>query len=466
MSDMNRRDFLKMLGLAGVALPATKLIGHVGQDELVEDEVEYGGFLIQRHTASNPPYQVDDGRYQRMPQKNIMFMRALWDQQTKDMMAKYKTVPKDLMTNKVEGFTQLEYAFYTASWTVAMALGTGEGSIGGGNRGLASWTPLKGTRTPIALQGGKWQADDYSPEEVTQIVKTVAKFFGASLAGVSAMDERWIYSSRMMRFDKPGTEAPIVFDDVPEPVEKEDMTLVIPKSMKWIISLAFEMDPEGIATYNSGIGSAATGNGYSRKAFTVASVAEFIRGLGYNAIPSPNDTGLSVPMAIDAGLGELSRMGLLVTPKYGPRVRLAKVITDLPLVPDSPISFGVQEFCEVCGKCADACPSGGIAKKGEPRTMEPINLSTNPGVLKWPINAEKCYEQWQINGMDCSLCLRACPFNKPDNWLHEATRILVGARSGTLDQIMLNLDNASRYGEQLSPSKFWKTKKNFIHAKE
>jgi len=346
-----------------------------------------------------------------------------------------------------------------------MALGTGEGSIGGGNRGLASWIPLAGTRTPIAASAGQWQPDGYSPEEVTHIVKTVSKFFGASLAGVSEMDERWIYSSRMMRFDKPGTVAPIIFDDVPEPVEKDDFTLVIPRSMKWIISMAFEMDEEGIATYNSGIGSAATGNGYSRKAFTVASVAEFIRGLGYHAIPSPNDTGLSIPMAIDAGLGELSRMSLLVTPKYGPRVRLAKVITDMPLVPDQPISFGVHQFCEVCGKCADACPSGAIMKLGEARTMDAINISTNPGVLKWPIDAEKCYEQWQINGMDCSLCMRACPFNKPEGWLHEATRVLIGARSGSLDKILLNLDSASRFGEQFKPSEFWKSKKNFIHAK-
>ena len=45
---------------------------------------------------------------------------------------------------------------------------------------------------------------------------------------------------------------------------------------------------------------------------------------------------ISIPIAIDAGLGQLGRMGLIVTPKYGPRVRLAKVITDMPLVPNDP----------------------------------------------------------------------------------------------------------------------------------
>lgn len=220
-----------------------------------------------------------------------------------------------------------------------------------------------------------------------------------------------------------------------------------------------------MATYNSCIGSAATGNGYSRHAFTTGTVAEFIRGLGYNAIPAPNDTGLSVPMAIDAGLGELSRMGLLITPKFGPRVRLAKVITDLPLVADQPIRFGVDEFCEICGKCADHCPNGSIRKLGEPKTKEALNISTNPGVLKWPVDGEKCYEQWQINGADCGICIRSCPFTKPAGWLHDATRVLIGAKSGALDKILLSLDDASRFGEQASSNAFWKTKKDFLHVK-
>ncbi len=73
--------------------------------------------------------------------------------------------------------------------------------------------------------------------------------------------------------------------------------------------------------------------------------------------------------------------GLLVTPKFGPRVRLAKVITDMPLSPDFPISFGVREFCEACMLCAKECPSGAITKG--PRTWEGKSPSNNPGVLKW-----------------------------------------------------------------------------------
>jgi len=91
---------------------------------------------------------------------------------------------------------------------------------------------------------------------------------------------------------------------------------------------------------------------------TDIALAEAIRMMGYNAIPCKNGTALSIPLAIDAGLGQLGRNGLLITPKYGPAVRIGKVLTDMPLVPDRPIDFGVTEFCQSCKKCAEHCPPG------------------------------------------------------------------------------------------------------------
>ncbi len=68
-----------------------------------------------------------------------------------------------------------------------------------------------------------------------------------------------------------------------------------------------------------------------------------------------NDTALSIPQAVDAGLGELGRNGLLITPDRGPCVRICKVFADMPLAPDRPVRFGVSEFCRSCARCADAC---------------------------------------------------------------------------------------------------------------
>ena len=140
----------------------------------------------------------------------------------------------------------------------------------------------------------------------------------------------------------------------------EDGTLSIPETYNTCIVLAYEMDYEGYKTSPASPSGAATGNGYSRMAFTGACLAEFIRNLGYGAVPCGNNTALSVPLAIDAGLGEKSRMGCLVTPKYGPRVRLNKIFTNMPLDYDTPISFGVEQFCQVCKKCVDNCPSSAL----------------------------------------------------------------------------------------------------------
>jgi reductive dehalogenase len=157
-------------------------------------------------------------------------------------------------------------------------------------------------------------------------------------------------------------------------------------------------------------------------------------------------------MAIDAGLGQLGRMGLLLTPKYGPRVRLAKVITDMPLVPDAPIDFGVTEFCENCMLCAEHCPSSAVTKGSF--TWKGKSPSNNNGTYKWYTEPEKCYD---FNGFSCSNCKRVCPFNKPNNsWLHRMIRGIVKTRVRAVDKMMVTLDQAGGYGEQLEDTEFWK----------
>jgi len=55
-------------------------------------------------------------------------------------------------------------------------------------------------------------------------------------------------------------------------------------------------------------------------------------------------------------------------------------------------------------------------------------------------------------------------FNKPEGWLHDATRFLIGAESRTLDKVMLKMDDASGFGRQADPQEYWK-KSHFIHIK-
>jgi reductive dehalogenase len=260
----------------------------------------------------------------------------------------------------------------------------------------------------------------------------------------------WLYSDHHAPTDEDRARGIPVLQDGDRFEQTED-AWYIPASMNRVVALAFEEDYHAIANSPGRLASAAVGNGYSRMANTAFFLAEFIRCLGYRAIPSGNGVGLSVPIAIDAGLGEYGRMGLLMTPKYGPRVRLAKVITDMPLTTDAPIRFGVVEFCESCKLCATECPSSAVTD-GE-RTWEGKSISNNPGIFKWYGDLEKCYD---FNGFSCSNCKRICPFNKPNNsWLHQLTRKLVERRVGAVDELMVKLDQASGYGTQVEATEFW-----------
>lgn len=72
---------------------------------------------------------------------------------------------------------------------------------------------------------------------------------------------------------------------------------------------------------------------------------------------------------------------------------------------------------------------------------------------------------WIEEGIDCAQCINVCPFNKPESWLHDITRAMIGARSGTVDKALLSLDEASGYGSVRDSRDFWIKKKNFLHIK-
>ncbi len=210
-------------------------------------------------------------------------------------------------------------------------------------------------------------------QRVTNLVKKIAKWFGADLVGIGPLNRTWVYSHWGDHSIKLGLGG-----KVGDPLE-------LPEYFTHVIVVGIEMDYQHLR--RSPAVESATDIAYSKMGFIAPSVARFIQELGYHAMPSGNDTALSIPMAVDAGLGELGRNGILITEKYGPRVRLCKVFTDLPLVHDKPVDLGVQAFCEICEKCAKSCP-GQALKHGE-RTAEHNNISNNVNLLKWPVNAER-----------------------------------------------------------------------------
>jgi len=332
-----------------------------------------------------------------------------------------------------EGYTMREWVFGMGCWYLERWWGFGNLI---GNEGLYEWHPAQ---SKIAQRdrmppGEKWTATD--PEEMTRVIKKAALFMGTSLVGICKGDRRWIYSHRF----HPMTLEHTPIDD-------------LGKEFQYAIVMAHEMDYTLTRTAPAYGEFAATGRGYSMMAYVASSLAHFIRDLGYQAIPSGNDTALSIPMAIDAGLGELGRHGILTTRRYGPRVRISKVFTDMPLVPDTPVEFGVREMCEVCRKCAKACPGQAITFN-DPTTEGPT-VSNNHGAYKWYIDPEECFRFWVRNKGDSAVCIRVCVFNKPDKRFHGFVKWHV-KHLPQLDWFYLWMDEVCGYGRKLKIREAWK----------
>src|SRR5690606_15326189 len=93
-----------------------------------------------------------------------------------------------------------------------------------------------------------------------------------------------------------------------------------------------------------------------------------------------------------------------------PRLRFSKIFTDLPLTHDAPKPLGVKAVCDICTRCAEACPVKALPF-GAPEAGG-ANRSAIKGVVKWTSDAEKCFGYWAKLASDCAICLRVCPFNR------------------------------------------------------
>jgi len=195
--------------------------------------------------------------------------------------------------------------------------------------------------------------------------------------------------------------------------------------------------------------------GYARIGIIDIALAEAIRTLGYNAIPTMNSTGLSVPLAIDAGLGQLGRNGLLITPDYGAAVRIGKVLTDMPLVPDGPIDFGVTKFCESCTKCAQSCPAKCIPF-GERTYTAPVDTG-NSGAFKWFVDGRMCLKLWVESGASCVNCQGVCTYTKGSFWGHGVIRGITSS-APPLDPFWAYMDDLFGYGQMRNPEVVWDMK--------
>ena len=203
---------------------------------------------------------------------------------------------------------------------------------------------------------------------------------------------------------------------------------------KYAIALTVEMDKFMMDSAPKGPAVLESSEQYLKAGTIATQVAQFIRNLGYPARAhiDGNYRVVCPLVARDAGLGEIGRMGLLMTPRLGPRVRIAVVTTDLPLACNKrKPEHSVIDFCRICKKCSEVCPSQAISLDD----MKEID-----GVKRWQINSEKCFHLWCVVGTDCGRCMTVCPYSHPDNLLHNFIRFGV-RNSSVFRSFALWMDN-------------------------
>lgn len=381
---------------------------------------------------ANAPQAPDDADagivitedFERFEQRNDIFTRAFWDDRvrSKQSDAFFNSYRMEAAPRRGEGFNQRDFALRNASWLISDLIsnrGGEEGKREGFQASIDYDTPVAPERVEVS-----------DPAAQAVEIKRIARFFGADLCGITAYDPRWTYASR---------------------VDTRDMSAA-PNKVKAssVIVLGHQMDADLTQTYPSALAGAATGREYSHEAAIVMQVAAYIRNLGYEATASMNDTGLVIPYALQAGLGEYARNQLVITPEFGPRLRFSKIYTTLPLAHDKPRKLGIAEVCNICTRCADACPVKALPFDA-PKAGG--GQSSIKGVVKWTSDAEKCFGYWAKLASDCAICMRVCPFNR--DYSKAANRWWLKLALSPLRKLALWLDDKSERAKRLKPKDWW-----------
>jgi reductive dehalogenase len=244
------------------------------------------------------------------------------------------------------------------------------------------------------------------PKRASEKIKGFCRQLGADLVKIGPLNQAWVYS-HVGRASYPEKEigAPI---SLPHQHAIVVAMALDRRMVRCAPVLPVEVD---------------VASKYVMLAVLASALARYIRMLGYSARANNvrNYQLIVPPIAIDAGVGELGRNGVVISEEHGSAMKMNVVTTDMPLARDNPVDIGVDEFCHQCRICADYCPVNAIPRGDKTVTR---------GVRKWKINDAACYSYWRKCGTDCGICIAVCPWNRPRHFPHNA--ILRGVQSSAL----------------------------------
>jgi ferredoxin len=171
------------------------------------------------------------------------------------------------------------------------------------------------------------------------------------------------------------------------------------------IVLVMEMDKDRLETAPSKDTAVMVHETYNQLGQISNKIAGWLRERGFAAHAGHPLGGMALypPMAQAAGLGWRGVNGLLITPRFGPRVRLAAVFTEIEnfLVYEGDEHAWVLDFCASCRRCVRDCPPDAFYQ-------EPIQHENG---LVTVLDNGKCFPYF-IKYHGCSICIKVCPFNQ------------------------------------------------------
>ncbi len=212
----------------------------------------------------------------------------------------------------------------------------------------------------------------HRPEELTRMLRAEASRIGLSRIGIAARDERYTFET---------TDA-----------EQFGTVIVCLLEQDWELTQKIPSDEAEQAAFFS----------YAEGMERTAKLAEFLKGLGYQAAPQGlTGDGVAIHYGVEAGLGQLGINGQLLTPEAGSRCRILMLTTDATLTLDSPVDYGLHKVCDECQACVRNCPVGAI-----PKARKPFR-----GVVKSKLNTARCLPVVaQASG--CGICMKVCPVQR------------------------------------------------------
>jgi epoxyqueuosine reductase len=444
---LSKKAFMRMLGLGeSTGAPGIAATPYHDLDEVKASPSAERKLPWWVKEVNKPTVEIDWSQMKRFDSSNIMFVNGFAQAVGPENAMKLgghaaETSTQNILENE-PGFTLREKALVAGGWVTSFL--TAERAF----LGPGITVPVEFCGIPEGLDYPRYEG---TPEENTRMVRAAAKLYGAASVGVVELDE----NTRKLIYSRDGWDGRNwEFEDVDKAYENKKKK-VIPYKAKWVIVYTIRMSQPSMALAPSVLEEAATSMGYSEGTSVQLRLQQFINRLGYQCLAdgSMGTSGNSPGFGVLAGLGELSRLNRMISPRWGPLVRVFKVITDLPLAPTKPIDAGIFRFCRTCRKCAEFCPTNALSMETEP-SWEVQGAWNNPGVKTYYEKAPNCFSGWLKIGMhDCGICLAACPFSKQDgSFIHDLVRQIIST-TPAFNGMFRRLDTDPGFGRD--PEEWW-----------